>query len=196
MKKLRDLVLPAVTAAAMWSLVAFSLSGCLQDRAQLEKKVLAYDPSFKTVLKKRDLLDAELDSLRAAFIKVKSTIDAQITVLRDKRLRAKREYDTSVEKIKLQFHPELRKVEREILEVQRRHDEKSIELREVERDMKEVSYLMKKKDKLVLTEEETKSWSDRIADLTEKKTDILEELGKINEELQIDKMKLKAMRLK
>lgn len=185
-----------MAATAVWTLVAFSLSGCVQDRAQMEKKILAYDPSFRTVLSKRDLFNAELGSLRAAFVKVRNTIDAQISALRDKRTRAKKEYDASAEKIKLQFQPEFRKVERETIEAQRRYDQKSVELREVDRDMKEVSYLMKKKDKLILTEEEMKTWTDRIADLTEKKTAILEEMGRIKEELQIDKMKIKVMRLR
>ena len=196
MKKIRDLVLRAMAAAAVLSLAAFFLSGCIQDRAQTEKKILAHDPSFGTVLQKRDLLSAELGSLRAAFVKVRNTIDAQIAALRDKRARARREYEASAEKIKLQFQPELRKVERETIEAQRRYDQKSIELREVERGAREVSYLMKKKDKLILTEEEMKTWNERMADLSGKKKIILEEMARIKEELRIDKMKLRVMKLR
>jgi hypothetical protein len=176
--------------------VVFSFSGCSEDRLQTEKKILSYDASFQSVLKKRDLLDTELSSLKAAYIKVRDSIDAQIAVLRDKKARARREYDASIEKIKLQFQPEIRNVERDITEVQKRYELKNVEMREVEREMNEVNYLIKKKDKLILTEEETKTWTNRLSELTGKKSEIASELAKIKEQLAMEKMKLKVMNIK
>jgi hypothetical protein len=184
------------SASASLALALLSVSGCAQDRVETEKKILSYDASFQTTLKKRDLLDTELLSLRAAFAKVCMSIDAQIAILRDKKARAKREYDASAEKIKLQFQPEIRKVERDVQDAEKRYELKSVEMREVERDMNEVNYLVKKKDKLVLTEEESKTWNSRLAELIEKKAAIAGDLAKIKEEMQIEKMKLKVMRLK
>ena len=66
----------------------------------------------------------------------------------------------------------------------------------MERGAREVSYLMKKKDKLILTEEEMKTWNERMADLSGKKKIILEEMARIKEELRIDKMKLRVMKLR
>lgn len=189
-------VLRGVSAAVPLVLILFSVSGCMQDRLEMEKKILGHDASFQSTLKKRDLLNTELDSLKAAFVKVSMSIDAQIAILRDKKARARREYDASSEKIKLQFQPEIRKVERDVQDAERRYELKNVEMREVERDMNEVNYLMKKKDKLILTEEETKTWTTRFKELTEKKETISAELAKIREEMQIEKMKLKVMRLK
>ncbi len=182
--------------AAAFVTAALFLGGCSLDKASSEKKILSYDPSFMNVIKKRDLLNAELGGLKAAFIKVSDSIDAQIEALRDKKARARREYDASAEKIRLGFQPDVRKVEKELGDAQRRYELKNSELRDVERDTNEVNYLMKKKDKLILTDEETKTWNDRLSDLTGKKSSILAEMGKVREEINIQKMKLKVMRLK
>jgi chromosome segregation ATPase len=184
-----------ISAAALVPVVLF-LGGCSLDKGAAEKKVLSYDPSFMSVLKKRDLHNAELNGLKAAFIKVSDAIDAQIEALRDKKSRARREYDASAEKIRLEFQPEVRKVEKELNDAQRRYELKNSELRDIERDANEVNYLMKKKDKLILTDEETKTWNDRLSDLTGKKGSISSEMGKLREEINILKMKLKVMRLK
>ena len=192
----RGRVLLRTAAAALAVFSAIQVSGCSQDNREIEKSILSQDQSFRTVIRKRDLLNAELVSLKAAYIKITETIDSEITALRDKKARTRKEYLASAEKIRFHFQPEVRKVEREISDIRRRYDQKSAELKQIEKDANEVGSLIKRKDNLILTDEEMKTWNDRLSELSARKSAVLSEIEKMKRELDLNRQKLKVLKLK
>ncbi|MEA3489989.1 MAG: hypothetical protein U9R44_06610 [Candidatus Omnitrophota bacterium] len=183
-----------VTAIVSLLFLCLSSGGCLKERSEMEKEILAHDPFFKKTLDKRNSLRGQLDSRKSALVKNEQEIAAQITALREKKAQAKRVYAVSVERIKRQIDPEKRELERNLMELKRNYDLKKVELRNVNRDIEEIEALIRKKDKLTLTQEEVRTWNERLASLIRKKEIIISEKDKLRKETEITKLKLKVLK--
>lgn len=180
-------------AALAACLFLFLSSGCVEDRAEAEKRILAHDPSFRKVVDKRNSLREELARQKALLSKKRQDIADQVTVLRAKKDQAKKEYAASVEKIKRQLQPEKRQLERDLMEQERLYRKLKMELGENNRDIEEIGSLIKKKDQLTLTQEEIRTWNDRLASLIKKKDETYSEKQKTEEEIEVTKLKIKVI---
>ena len=178
-----------ITAVLSVSFLCLFSQGCGKDQARLEKRVLAHDPSFQETLDRRNSLREELDSQAKVFHRKTKEIKSQIDALARKKTRVKREYSSSVEKIKQQIHPERKRLQKDLLDAQRRYEQKKQEIRDVRGDIKEISALIKKKDVLALTQEEMRTWNDRLSSLMEKKEALNSEKDKLRTEIEITKLK-------
>jgi hypothetical protein len=173
--------------------VLLSFQGCVRDRDEAEKTILAHDPSFQKTIDKRKQLRKQMNSHENVYLVLKQNISAQIMALKEKREKAKKDYLDSVEKLKGQMHPEKRELERGLAETERNYRLKGAELGIINRDMKEVDALIKKKDELTLTPEETKTWNDRLAALIRRKAEVSAEKAKLGKEIQITKLKISVL---
>lgn len=171
------------------------MEGCVKDHAEIEKKILENDPSFQKILDSRNSLRDELNNQKTGFMKKKQEIDMQISSLRGKKTEAKRMYSSSVERIKRQLYPRRRELERELMEMQRRYKLKSGIMGDVDRDIMEISTLIKKKDDLALTQEEIKTWNDRLSLFLEKKAALGSEKDKLKTDIEITKLKISVLEL-
>jgi chromosome segregation ATPase len=173
--------------------LCLSGQGCGEGRLEAEKKILANDPSFQKVIDKRNALQEQLDLQKTAFLKRKEKINEKIKSLKEERKQAKREYSLKVEKIKRQVYPEKRRLQRDLMEIERHYKWKKDELREIEKDIKEISALMEEKDKLNLTREEIKTWNGKLDSLAKKKEMVTSERNKLQTEVKITKMKIEVL---
>ena len=113
--------------------------------------------------------------------------------LKEKKVRSGQEYAAKAEQIKRQLHPEQRNLKRDLIEMQRCYGQKSEEVRHTERDIREINVLIKKKDKLALTQAEIQTWNDRLASLVKKWEMLSSEREKLRTEIGVTKMKIKVL---
>ncbi len=177
-------------------ITSFLCQGCVKDRAEMEKEILGHDPSFQKDLDKRNTVQKEIASLEAAYRQTCMKIDEEITALKEKKTQVKNEYLTSLDKLKRQVNPEVRELQRNLLDMQRDHKRQKEELGDIDRDIKEINSLINKKDQLVLTQEEVKTWNERLASLAEKKSAADSEIERLAKEIEITKLKIKVLSIK
>ena len=182
-------IVPVLLSAAFLML---PLQGCVKDTSEEEKEILAYDASFKKTIDTRDSLRKQLDEAKTSYLNKIASIDLQINGLKEQKEKAKIYYSTSVEEIKRQVQPVRRRLERELIDFKRQYKIKSEEAANAEDDIREITALTEKKDKLSLTQEEIKTWNDRLAALIEKKEKLSAEKEELAEEIRILKLKLKV----
>jgi len=181
----------AVAAALLFSL---SFQGCVRDREEAEKTILAHDPSFQKTITRRNQIRKQMDSKENVYIVLKQKIAGQIMALKEKREQAKKEYLDSVEKLKGQMQPEKRELERGLIDLERNYKLKSAELSNINRDIKEINALINKKEELTLTPEEIRTWNDRLSALIRKKEEASAERGKMAKEIRITKLKISVLK--
>jgi chromosome segregation ATPase len=170
--------------------------GCgVKDIGEAEKEVVAYDPSFQKTLDNRDALRGQLESARAEYLGNTEQINSQMEALRERKAQVKKDYTAAAEKIKKQIDPEKRQLQRDLMEYQRQYKIKAIESENVEKDIKEITALIGKKEELDLTQEEIRTWNDRLTSLIRKKEKLSSEKDKIRQDIDITKLKDKVLRL-
>ncbi|MDP8258294.1 MAG: hypothetical protein P9L90_02590 [Candidatus Aadella gelida] len=171
------------------------VQGCGRGGPEIDKIVLAKDPSFGQTIEKRNSLRREIETKRAEFLKKDAAAEIAISDLKHRRVKLKREYVQKEEKIKHQLDPEKRQLERDIRVLEREFKRKNEEIQEVDRDIKEINSLIKKKEVLSLTPEEIRTWNSRVSVLVKKKDKVMEEEKKLKEELEITKLKVKVLEI-
>jgi hypothetical protein len=174
----------------------FLTQGCKEDLGEIENSVLSFDPSFRKVLNQRDRLQEDLSSNKAAYFKEIESIEGQMGILKERKIKAKLEHKDRDEEIKRQIQPEARRLKQEVLDKKREYKRKKNILDEVNRDIKDVSGLIDKKDTLVLTSEEVESWNKRLFTLDERKKEVEEEIVQLQRDIEISGLKLKVLVLK
>ncbi|MBD3379880.1 MAG: hypothetical protein GF408_05400 [Candidatus Omnitrophica bacterium] len=187
--------LKTVLLAVVLPLWLFSAPGCGNDRAEDEKRILAFDPSFKEDLEKRDMLRKELVNKKADLAKFRREVAFKIRELKQQEVKAKRLYEASIEKVRLQINPYQRRLKQDLYDKQRLYKSKKAELSDIEKDIEEIAALMDKKDRLVLTQEEVRTWNDRLSILAERKAQLNAEIEDLEKDIEIMKLKIKVMRL-
>jgi len=167
--------------------------GCAENRQEREKKILAYDSSFQSYLDKRSSLQKKLDEQKAAFLQKKLEIENQINALKEKSVILKEEYASSIGNTKRQIQPAKRSLRQDLLEMKRQYALRKTELSGVTKDINEIKDLIKKKDKLSLTQAEMQTWSKRLSSLIEKKASIASDMNKLEKEIEITRLKIKVL---
>ena len=179
-------------------IISFSLllAGCREDRSEMEKRILLNDPSFQESLDKRNSIQNELDSQRAAYFNSKQNLEDEIAALNDKKREEYELHVSSIEKTKEQVQPERRTLRRSLLDMERVYTSRRQDLADTERDIKEINSLIQKKDTLELTQEEVRTWNKRLSALIEKKGKTGAEKQKLKIDIETTKLKLKVLKVK
>jgi predicted nucleic acid-binding Zn-ribbon protein len=170
--------------------------GCIKDTAELEKEILSYDASFKTVLDKRNSMRNELAAEKAAYLSALRQINHQIDALKDQKLQARAQHASRVEKIKKKLNSEISVLQADLLDMKRNLRFKEVQLEATEKSIGEINALIKKEDTLSMTQEEMRTWNDRLASLTRKKEELVSEREKLARDIEITKTKLKVISAK
>jgi len=177
-------------------LFLFAASGCVKDRGEVEKEILNYDPSFVEILDKRKASIEELNNMKTALLSNKKQINREICLLKTKKTDIKRKFSEDSGRIKQRLDPEKREMRRTIVDVERELKRKMGFVRDANRDIEEINVLIKKKESLALTQEEIRTWNDRLSTLTKNKEAAILEINRIKEEVRITKLKLYVMEIK
>ncbi len=171
------------------------LQGCGDRGVDIEKKVLAFDPSFQNAINVRNSLAEEISARQISYNEKEADFVERINVLNAKKETAKREYFASVEEIKRRLDPRKRSLRQELIDIERRYRNQKTELEYIDRDIKEISALIDKKDRLILTPEEIRSWNERLAVLIDKRSDITSKKEELKQEIEITKLKIKVLEI-
>ena len=171
----------------------FSSGGCNEDAAEIEKKIIAHDPSFQKILDKRDAMIEELSAKKAGYLNKRIQIDEEIETLKEEKSMLRTDYAEEIQRTKRRLNPEKRTLERELLEAERDYKRTKEEISIINSDIKEISELIGKKDKRSLTQEEMKTWNDRLGTLIGNKEAVTAEKNKLEADIATTKMKLKVL---
>ncbi|MDD4957217.1 MAG: hypothetical protein PHQ61_06190 [Candidatus Omnitrophica bacterium] len=170
-------------------------AGCSPSGAELDKKVLGYDPGFKTQIEKRDSIRREISSYKNVRNKKVSEINNAIAVLKEKKASAEKEYLAQSETARRKIQPDIRQLEKELMEARSGYRIKDLELNDIMKDIKEIEALLGKKENLSLTQSELQTWNDRLADLMKKKENTLEGMDALKKDVEMLRLKIKALRV-
>jgi len=182
-------------AAGLAVLLLF-LQGCSIDPEEARKQVIAYDPSFRDVLREKDAIIKKLEEKKSDFDKKTSEIDAGIAALKNNKSMIRAEYDKSVDALKKQLDPRKRTLQLELVDLKRKMKRKIREENDIKKDIAEVNSLVEKKDQLDLTREEISAWNRRLATLTGRAGETGKAIAGMKEELRIKKLKLKLLKIR
>ena len=182
-----------ITLACFVMAASFASFGCREDVGEIEKKIIANDPSFQKILGKRDSMIEELATQKTDYLSKRIQIDEEMNALKEKKSLMRATYGEEIERTKRRLNPEKRTLERDLMEAARNSKHIKSQVSDINSDIKEISDLIGKKDKLSLTQEEMKTWNDRLTALIEKKEDLTREKNKLDTDIEITKMKLKAL---
>jgi hypothetical protein len=170
------------------------VSGCTSDQEASEKKILAHDPAFRSVLDTRDAMMKELDVRQAEFQRAVLGIDNQIAGLKDKKRQITGTHAVQTDKIKKRLDPEKRRMEKSLTDMRQVVERMNVEIRDLDGDIKEIQALIDKKDKLSLTQEEMGTWSDRMVSLIERKAETAKKRDRVKLEIEITELKINAIK--
>ncbi|KJJ86029.1 hypothetical protein OMAG_000096 [Candidatus Omnitrophus magneticus] len=174
-----------------------ALSGCdMKNRAALEKEIVSYDSSFRSVLTERDSLQKNLDALTQEYNAKFFKIDDQINVLKHAKLVLRNEYSNKSNSIKNNIIPYRDKLKENLKRLKSSLREKEKEQHTIKRDIKEITDLMDKKERLGLTTEEFVVWKKKLAILEDKRLAIEKEITNYNKEIEIANFKLKVLNVR
>lgn len=180
---------------AAFLLMAVSIPGCGKDLQETEKTILEFDPSFKENLQKRNALRKQITMKKARFSGEKEKIDEQIYMLKARKEELLKQNAGAIENIKQQIEPERRQLQRDLIELKRKHDRISESLYQINKDTREITKLINKKEDLSLTQEELSTWNDRLSTLHKKRALKESEKVDLEKEISVTKMKLKVMKI-
>lgn len=170
--------------------------GCTQDRAVVDKKIIAHDPSFAKVLEERNVLEKKLFAQKTIFLKEKAQIDNTINSLRQEKLELKGEYSEQVERVRQQLDSTRLILRESLARFRQVYRVKKQEISDINDDIKEVNGLVSKKDKLSLTQEEMQTWNTRFSSLIERREKAFTEKNNIEKEIEITKLKMEALKMR
>lgn len=186
-----------IIASGAVGLVFLSLiSGCTESRVEEEKRIVAYDHSFRAKLDERDRMEEDLNAKRTFFQKKENEISGRINALKEERTRLKNSYLAAVEKIKQRIMPEKKRLQQDLLDLKQAYNGKSLEFRGIEKNIKEISGLISKKDELILTREEIQTWNAKLSSLIETKAILGSEIDKLKTERKMMKLKIKVLEIR
>lgn len=169
------------------------LSGCERDKVDVEKKVIEADPAFKETIEKRNLLRKHLASEKASYLSQERKINGQISKLKEEKRKIRKEFLLQSEKAKKQVDLKIRELKTVLVDVERKYKRKKEDVRNIERDIKEIQMLIKKEGDLALSPEEMQTWNDRLASFVEKKEKAVLERNKLESEVEITRLKIKVL---
>lgn len=173
----------------------FLFSGCSRNSSDIEMSILEYDSAFKEILNKRDLLRTQLESEKESFLRKRNDIDQSILSLKEKKNELRKQHEQQEIKIKREIDPYRRQIERELIDARRKYKSNGGELADISKDAKEINALIAKKEKLALTQEELRTWNDKLTSLMSRKDKAEEERVKIKMQIEVIKLKLKVLKV-
>ena len=182
-----------ITLIAVFLLVPFLLQGCTENQEEIEKKILIYDPGFQDKLDERDSLRSDLAVEKMSFLDKEQKLNDQISDMKKLKAKLSAEHADQARKIKDELQPRKQQMKEALLLMKRRFALEKEKIKQVDNDINEVNELISKKDVLALTQEEIKTWEDRLTGLIKKKEGILTETDKMKKEIEINQMKIKVM---
>jgi len=183
-----------ITALLVLAAACVPLAGCTPDREDAEKKILAQDPSFRNVLDSRDAMMKELDVRQAEFQRAVRAIDKQINALKEKKRQITGTHAVQTDKIKRRLAPEKRRLEKDLTDMRQAVERMNTEIRDIDGDISEIQALIGKKDKLALTQEEMRTWNDRLSALIERKEEVAKKRDRLKSEIEITDLKISVIK--
>ncbi len=175
-------------------LCVIALQGCRADIAEMEKKVLERDPSFREVIDARESMTRELEKARMEYNEKKRRLEGKIFSLRQELQRSRGEHADRVERIKRRFDPDITALENEIRGMRRRLSVRNAEIRALDKSIREIKDLVERGRNLEMTQEEMRLWNERMTSLVREREEAIRERDAISEDIETSGLKVRIMK--
>ena len=186
-KKIFKTMLPALAACCLLS------QGCSEDTTDMEKTILSRDASFQSVIDKRNSMLNEIAAEKAAYLTKIGQMDQQIEALKDQKLQVRTESSSRIERISRKLNPEKSSFKGELLDMRGNLRLKEVQVEAIDKSINEINELIKKEDTLAMTQEEMRTWNDRLASLVNQKEELVSQMEKLSTDIEITEMKVKVL---
>ena len=170
--------------------------GCSEDTTEMEKTILSHDASFHSVIDKRNSMRDEIAAEKAAYLTKIGQMDQQIEALKDQKLQVRTESSSRVERMSRRLNPEKSFFKGELLDMRGDLRLKEVQVQAIDKSINEINALIKKEDTLAMTQEEMRTWNDRLASLVTQKEELVSQMGKLSTDIEITEMKVKVLSAK
>lgn len=171
------------------------ICGCSGEKKDIQQEVVSYDPSFQKVLDERDNIKKESLLREQEFRKKQQRIDEQIRFLEQKKRDARKEHLAQLQRISTELDPEVRQLKRDLIDLRRKYRSTAEALENIDRDIREITDLIDKKDQLLLTQEELSTWNSRLESLVQEKQKKRARAAKIKKDIEITGLKIKLLKI-
>ncbi len=172
-----------------------NLGGCglFFDEKEAREKVLSKDPSFLAVIEKKNEIKQKVDKLRTSLSDKKEKFNAKVKELKDEFKREKQKLDLEIKNSESGLDEYREKIKAEISNLLIRLKSKKRILKNIESTTKETNNLLSKESNIKLTHKERNKWQNRLSELKVEKKDIIQDIKTLEEELNIQNLKLKLL---
>ncbi len=175
--------------------ISVFVQGCAENRAEIEKMVVAQDPSFQGMIEKMNSIRERINLDKQVFLQKKNEIEGRIQVLREEKKKLQMAYSAAIDRLKRQVHPEKMVLEKDLADLEVKYNIAKEALAHVEREIKDVKQLMDKKENIEMSREEMNAWKDRLGYLLKDKEGKILERDGLKRAVEVTKYKIKLLNL-
>lgn len=172
-----------------------NLGGCglFFDEKEAMEKVLSKDVSFLAVIEKKNEIKQKVDKLKALLSDKKEKFNSKLKELKDEFKREKQKINLEIKSSESRLDEYREKIKAEISSLLIKLKSKKRILKNIESTAKETNNLLSKESNIKLTHKERNKWQNRLSELKVEKKDIIQGIKMLEEELNIQNLKLKLL---
>jgi|GEM_PF-4941815 len=170
------------------------LCGCEQVDTETLNKITQEDPAFKSVLTKKQELDARIGAILNQLRDIKTDVYARIRALEENYTKQKRDADSKVTALKNELEPERSKIRQEMEDLRGILASKKDILKTMGNTRRNLTNLINQQRAVSVTKEDMEKWQERLSDLDKQIEPLAGEVRELEEKLRILRLKLIALR--
>ena len=170
------------------------LAGCGRVSESTLNEILDKDPAFGRILNEKKRIDTEIGSLTDNFNKQKSVTDTKIDSLREVIKVEKESLHTRIASLKEAMTPEVFAIKERLQEKRSEYKLRAGNLKGSIAKLKNISKLLKKKDELSLSGDETSVWKKRLQGLDKEIISDRQNLERLRAKIRLLKTELAILK--
>jgi paraquat-inducible protein B len=163
------------------------------DRKQAQTTVLNEDPSFVNILKARDKINAQIKKAEDVLKIKKKEMDKAVAQLKKDYAKEDKKISVEIKNLENELNEYVVAIKLRTNSLSQELKTKKRFLRSTETTIKEVNKLLSEDSQAQLSSDEETKWHDKLQELNSQKEDVVRQIEKLNNEINIEKLKLKLL---
>jgi chromosome segregation ATPase len=163
------------------------------DRQQARKTVLAEDPSFASILQERDKIKSRMDKAEEALKEKKKELNSAIKELKEAFSKENKKISLEIKNLENNLNKYRDEIKLDLKKLTQELKAKKKILKNTESTIKEANKLLTEDAHAQLTSQKETGWDDKLKQLSRQRDDIVEQIDQLNEEIRVEKLKLKLL---
>ncbi len=185
-----------ILGACLLMLAVFFGCGWLSNEEDARKMVIDKDASFLRILEEKDGVDKKIKQARNALSAEKKAADSRIRKIKKEYSVQEKEVKLEIKGLKEGINKYVNEIKSDIRSLSSKLKMKKRIAKNLNSSIKEANRLLDKDSQIKLTPEERKKWREKLSDLKLQKKDIMADIGVLNNELSVEKTKVRLLKIK